>query len=67
MPVFIGTSDPDPHVPVTRVHETTKQLTSMHAQVTEKVYPMMGHTITSEEIEEAKRVVFKVFVADIEF
>src|SRR5581483_6685898 len=23
-PIFIGTSDPDPHVPVTRVHATTK-------------------------------------------
>ena len=58
MPVFIGTSDPDPHVPVSRVHDTTKILTSMHAQVTEKVYPMMGHTITMEEIEAAKQVVF---------
>jgi phospholipase/carboxylesterase len=58
MPVFIGTSDPDPHVPVTRVQETTRQLTSMHAQVTEKVYPMMGHTITQEEIREANQIVF---------
>jgi phospholipase/carboxylesterase len=58
MPVFIGTSDPDPHVPVSRVKETTRILTEMHANVNEKVYPMMGHTITIEEIEEAKRVVF---------
>ena len=58
MPLFIGTSDPDPHVPVTRVKDTTRQLTSMNAQVTEKVYPMMGHTITQEEIREANKVVF---------
>ena len=55
-PVFIGTSDPDPHVPVTRVHDTTKMLTSLNAQVTEKVYKMMGHTITAEEIEEAGKI-----------
>ncbi len=58
MPVFIGTSDPDPHVPVTRVRDTTRILTSMNAQVTERVYPMMGHTIIADEIQEAKKVVF---------
>lgn len=57
-PIFIGTSDPDPHVPVSRVHETTALLQSMHAAVTEKVYPGMGHTITPEELREASRIVF---------
>lgn len=57
-PVFIGTSDPDPHVPVARVHETTAMLTRMGAAVTERVYPGMGHTITNVEIAEAARVVF---------
>ncbi|HEV2480263.1 MAG TPA: dienelactone hydrolase family protein [Puia sp.] len=57
-PVFIGTGNPDPHVPVQRVHETTAQLKSMHAAVTGIVYPGMGHTITDEEIREAARVAF---------
>jgi phospholipase/carboxylesterase len=57
-PVFIGTSDPDPHVPVTRVHETTALLEKMNAKVTERVYPGMGHTITGAEIAEAAGAVF---------
>lgn len=60
MPIFIGTSNPDPHVPVQRVHDTTKLLREMKAKVTEIVYPAMGHTITQEEIDEAARIVFSV-------
>lgn len=59
-PVFIGTSDPDPHVPVTRVRETTGILTGMHATVTEKVYPNMGHTIIGDEIAQATRILHPV-------
>jgi phospholipase/carboxylesterase len=59
-PIFIGTSDPDPHVPLQRVHETTAQLTRMHANVLEKVYPGMGHTITADELKVASRHVFSV-------
>ena len=60
MPIFIGTSNPDPHVPVQRVHDTTKFLKEMNAKVTEVVYPGMGHTIIAEEVKEAGRVVFNV-------
>lgn len=54
-PVFIGTSDPDPHVPVDRVLASTALLRKMNASVLEKVYPMMGHTITTEEIRQAEQ------------
>lgn len=57
-PVFIGTSDPDFHVPVERVHASTRILTQMNAAVTEKVYPHMGHTISEEEISLANQLVF---------
>jgi phospholipase/carboxylesterase len=50
-PVFAGSSDPDPHVPVERVHESVNLMKQMNADVTEKIYPNMGHTINSEEIE----------------
>ena len=59
-PIFIGTSDPDPHVPVARVNETAALLSKMHANVLEKVYPGMGHTITADEIKTASRHVFSV-------
>ncbi|MDO9374672.1 MAG: dienelactone hydrolase family protein [Ferruginibacter sp.] len=57
-PVFIGTSNPDPHVPVERVHATTNILKDMHADVTEKVYLSMGHTINQDEIDQANKLIF---------
>ena len=57
-PVFIGTGDHDPHVPLQRVEATTALLRGMHADVTERVYPGRPHTILAEEIAEAARVVF---------
>lgn len=58
-PVFIGTSDPDFHVPVERVYASANILRSMGASVTEKVYPNMGHTITQDEILLANNFIFK--------
>lgn len=57
-PVFIGTSNPDPHIPVERVYATSNVLKNMNADVTEKVYVNMGHTINEEEIKIANRLVF---------
>lgn len=57
-PFFIGTSNPDPHVPVERVYATTNILKGLNAAVTEKVYEGMGHTINSDEIENANKLVF---------
>jgi phospholipase/carboxylesterase len=57
-PIFIGSSDPDPHVPVERVHASAAILNKMKADVTEKIYPNMGHTISMDEIEEVNRLIF---------
>lgn len=58
-PVFIGTSNPDPHVPVERVQASTRILQSMHANVTEKIYTNMGHTVSKDEIDQANKLVLK--------
>lgn len=58
-PVFIGTSNPDPHVPVERVYATVNILKEMNASVTEKVYSNMGHTISQDEIDTANKLVFQ--------
>jgi len=55
-PVFIGSSDPDMHVPVDRVHATTSVLQLMGAEVTEKIYKGMGHTINADEIQHANKI-----------
>jgi phospholipase/carboxylesterase len=58
-PVFIGTSDPDPHVPVERVKESVDILKDMNADVTLKIYKNMGHTISPEEIQSVNSLIFK--------
>jgi len=58
-PVFIGTSNPDPHVPVERVYATANILSEMNASVTHKVYENMGHTINNDEILQANTLIFK--------
>jgi predicted esterase len=50
-PVFLGTSDPDPHVPVERVLETEAVLKRMGAHVEVQLYPGMPHTINEAELE----------------
>ncbi len=57
-PIFIGTSNPDPHIPVERVHETARILKTMNASVTEKIYQNMGHTISQDEIQNANELIF---------
>ncbi|MEO8860528.1 MAG: dienelactone hydrolase family protein [Ginsengibacter sp.] len=57
-PVFLGSSNPDPHVPVDRVKASEKILKNMHADVTVKLYDNMGHTISLDEINEANKLVF---------
>lgn len=57
-PVFIGSSNPDPHVPVERVYATTNILKNMKADVTEKIYLNMGHTINQDEINNANKIIF---------
>lgn len=57
-PVFIGTSNPDPHIPVERVHATVNVLRNMGAGVTGNFYNDRGHVVSMEEIELANRLVF---------
>ena len=49
-PIFLGSGDPDFHVPVERVTESAQILREMHADVTLKIYPGRGHTVSEEEI-----------------
>jgi predicted esterase len=53
-PVFLGCSDRDPHVPLERVKETTETLSRMGAQVTERIYPAMGHTVNEDELAQVR-------------
>lgn len=57
-PVFIGSSDVDPHIPVQRCHESAEVIRSLGGAVTVKIYPGMGHTVTMNEINEVKKLMF---------
>lgn len=55
-PVFLGCSDVDFHIPLARVHESTKVLTKLGGDVTEKIYRGMGHTIVQDEVDHVKKI-----------
>jgi predicted esterase len=53
-PVFLGCSDIDAHIPLERVHETTRALRALGAIVDERIYPGMGHTVNADELDALK-------------
>ncbi len=57
-PIFLGTGNPDPHVPIERVKESANILEKMNAKVHLQVYEGKPHSISPEEIEEANRFIF---------
>jgi phospholipase/carboxylesterase len=55
-PVFLGCSDVDVHIPVARVHESAEVLRRMGGEVTERIYPGMGHTINDDEVKHVRGI-----------
>ncbi|WP_336002622.1 alpha/beta hydrolase [Halorientalis halophila] len=51
MPVFLGCSDVDPHIPEERVHETAEVLDALDGDVTTRIYEGMGHGVNEDELE----------------
>jgi predicted esterase len=62
-PVFLGSGDPDPHVPFQRVQETESILTQMGADVELRRYPGMPHTINDDELEACRQILRRVAAA----
>jgi predicted esterase len=65
-PVFLGTSDPDPHVPFERARETEAVLARMGAKVELRRYPGMAHTINEEELEACRALLLSMISAPAE-
>ncbi len=57
MPVFLGCSEHDPHIPLARVRETEAVLVGLGADVETRVYPGSDHDINQQELDKAKRLV----------
>lgn len=54
MPVFIGCSNVDAHIPESRVRKTAEVFGGMGARVDLRIYPGMGHTINEDEMAAAR-------------
>jgi predicted esterase len=50
-PAFLGCSDMDFHIPRQRVDQAAEMLRSLGADVTERIYPHMDHTVNQDEID----------------
>src|SRR5690606_10515972 len=60
VPVFLGCSDVDSHIPEARVRETAEVFSRMGADVTLRIYPGMGHLVNEDEIVHTQRLIDSV-------
>lgn len=60
MPLFLGCSDIDPHIPLARVQETAAVFANLNGRVNTQIYANMGHTIIQDEIDHARQIVQEV-------
>lgn len=56
-PVFLGSADPDPHIPTGRVAESAELLRAKGAEVDMRLYPGIGHTINEDELQAGQAIV----------
>lgn len=59
-PAFFGCSDRDPHIPLERVTESVETYERLEADVTERIYEGMGHTVIPDELEVVREMVADV-------
>lgn len=57
LPVFLGCSDVDSHVPKWRVEESAETLRAIGADVTLRLYQGMGHLVNDDEIARGRAVI----------
>ena len=50
LPVFLGCSDVDAHIPKQRVEESAAVFERLGARVTTRIYPGMGHQVVEDEL-----------------
>jgi phospholipase/carboxylesterase len=56
MPIILGCSDVDSHIPLSRVHETERVFQLLGADVRTTIYPDMGHHINDDEMRQVNQV-----------
>ena len=61
MPAFLGSGDPDPHVPWARVEQSAQILRQMGASVATARDPGRPHTISAEEVAIGREMILRMF------
>ena len=60
MPVLLGCSERDPHIPLGRVRETEAVMRALGAEVVTRIYPGGSHGINEDELGLARRLLAQV-------
>jgi len=60
MPVLLGCSARDPHIPLARVQETDAVMQALGAEVVTRIYPGSGHGINDDEIGIARQILSRM-------
>ena len=60
MPVLLGCSERDPHIPLGRVRETEAVLRALGAEVATHIYPGGSHGINEDEMSLVRRLLARV-------
>jgi phospholipase/carboxylesterase len=63
MPVLLGCSDRDPHIPIGRVRETDVVMRALGAEVVTRVYPGDAHGINEDEVNLARQILARMVEA----
>lgn len=56
MPVLLGCSEHDPHIPIGRVRETEAALRPLGAGVVTRIYPGSDHGVNEDEMETTRQL-----------
>ena len=62
-PVFLGSADPDPHIPTGRVEESAELLRAKGAAVDARLYPGLGHAVNDDELDAGRALLAEAFRA----
>ncbi|MBN9560111.1 MAG: dienelactone hydrolase family protein [Alphaproteobacteria bacterium] len=60
MPVLLGFSEHDPHIPIGWVRETEAVMSALGAEVITRIYPGAGHGINEDEVANAHQILARV-------